>query len=681
MRHTGEAFAIEFFDGSKYIDIIGNDIGDISAAGILIDECVGKGTHLQRAPETWCEYVNIKNNYIHHIGMTYEGAAGISAGWPRHVRVSHNELAYMSYSAMHTGWGFESYETGGTLLYDYEISNNFIHDVMVQRVIDGSALYFCGPSSYECDTTADAPNEGANKNRAINNYIVNTWQCDQIYPDSGSSSWYFANNVCDSGERVYPTWNFVRYGNYPLNNYWSHCHTKSDKFLTYENNYTLYDYAYAKSQMNLRDSVVDPAKMYPDRDWPDEAKEIIANAGIQDEYKNNFDREGPISVIATNQWQRIVQGVKMDSGLVIIDNENKRYPLRDFDIEFWCDTPGAVTMDEDGYITAHQSGKFDCEVFVVINGISYHQHFIFEVFGEIERIEIDKEIVHTLEGGDKTLRTYAVTKDGDRVYIYGLHGIEYDLKVEDERYAVTYYHDYYQTEALHGKNGGKTRIIGTISYNGVSYEVDTVLRVMAHGSEEAESLPYTELDFTKGWLNSKTGLQPDGGFRAEGSVSAPAVVNGEYNLNNQLVAFDVVIEDGNGWPTLAICQKDTKGDYTTDECYMFGLCPTFIEVQRFIKGQRHYIYGQGGLNPLHGAGPDNSGNAIYTYGERMSVIMGALKDEEGTRIILTINGTNIIDYVDRDENALDPSGYFVSYGFTQGSPGSNTFYPFTNIQN
>ena len=150
----------------------------------------------------------------------------------------------------------------------------------------------------------------------------------------------------------------------------------------------------------------------------------------------------------------------------------------------------------------------------------------------------------------------------------------------------------------------------------------------------------------------------------------------EQLIENELVAFDVVIEDGTGWPTIAICHKTTKDDYNKDECYMFGFKSDYIEVQKFIKGQRSYIYGND-MEALHGVGPVNTGGKILAYDKRYSVVMGALETDEGTRIILTINGKNIVDFIDKD-NPLDASGYFVSYN---KSPGGTTFYPFTNIKN
>ena len=58
--------------------------------------------------------------------------------------------------------------------------------------------------------------------------------------------------------------------------------------------------------------------------------------------------------------------------------------------------------------------------------------------------------------------------------------------------------------------------------------------------------------------------------------------------------------------------------------------------------------------------------------------MGALDTEEGTRIILNINGENVIDYMDNGANALDAEGYLVIYN---PLPGGMIFYPYSGITN
>lgn len=671
IRHTGDAFAVQFFDGAKNINIVGNEIYDVSSGGIIIDDPSDGGSPVKRPDQrSWCEYIDITNNYIHHIGQVNEGVSAMSSGWPRHMRFSHNEIAYATYSGLHLGYGFETYDGEGTLLYDIEVSNNFIHDIMVQRVADGAAIYTLGASSFELDTMADAPNNGANKNKQINNYILNLWQCDGIYPDQASSSWYYANNVVDVGKYKYkPTSNFQNYNSDgQANSYWSHIHSTTMKFLTYENNFTSHDYAYKQGYMKGSECKIEPANIYPDRNWPDEALEIIANAGITDEYMTNFDTKGPVSFIATNQWQSIQQGVPIDSSLILLDNENNKYPLSDYNVRLWCDTPGAITMDENGYITAHQEGRFECEAFIEVKGVTLHQHLMFDVFGKIEKVDIGENFA-ALAGFDAPITFYGYTAEGEHANLTGLPGLSADFRIENPELAEIVIDEVTGEYIVKGSQRGETNIIGTITYLDKKYEIKTPLTVRSHGSKEAEELPYRVIDFTKGWTGANSGMQLSGGFKTDVLPS-----HNEQFIENELVAFDVVIEDGTGWPTIAIGHKTTTSDYNKDECYMFGFKIDYLEVQKFIKGKRTYLYGND-LEAVHGVGPVNTGGKILAYDKRYSVVMGALKTDEGTRIILTINGKNIIDFVDTD-NPLDASGYIVSYN---KAPGGTTFYPFTNI--
>jgi len=539
---------------------------------------------------------------------------------------------------------------------------------------------------------AEAPNGGANKNRIIGNYLVNTWNCDCVYPDQESTSWYIAENVADRGPYLkYATSNFKNFGKNSYNEYWTHNHATSIRWITYDNNYSTGDYAYKVGYMNQQESRVGNLNIHPERDWPEEAQAIIANAGISDEYMDNFKTNGPKIFITNNAWQKIQHSVPTDSGLMILGDYNTKFPLSDFDIEFWCDTPGAVTMDENGMVTGYQAGIYECEAFVVIDGVMMHQHFMFEVFEEIVDVKLSIDKINAVKGYSTEISVIGTTATGEKQDITALPGLEIDLNTEDEDVAAFLngekltgvdtslgYATVSDTLSIKGIEKGTTRLTGTVKYIDKVYNIDVEVEVASHGSKEAESLPYREIDFTKGWDNGEPYKE---GFKAVGLPTH----NTEYIIDNELVAFDMEIDAGSTWPTIAFCDKDPEKDYTQDECYMFGFKIDFIEVQKFIKGNRTMIYGEkidevGGGEALAegGPGPNNAGDEkIVDYRKRYSVIMGALKTDEGTRIILTINGVNIVDYTDKN-SALEPRGYFVSYN---PEPGGTTFYPYTGITN
>ena len=111
---------------------------------------------------------------------------------------------------------------------------------------------------------------------------------------------------------------------------------------------------------------------------------------------------------------------------------------------------------------------------------------------------------------------------------------------------------------------------------------------------------------------------------------------------------------------------------------MIGFKEDHIELQRWNLGKRTMIFG----NDVRSFGgpviPNEGENKMYEYGERISVVMGAIEVDGGTRVVLNINGENVIDYMDIGEQAISSEGYFVVYN---PLPGGMVFYPYSGITN
>lgn len=674
-RHMGNN-GLQIFRGSRYVNIIGNEFYDISASSMIIDDLRAGHQPHTRNKEDYVQYINIRNNYIHNVSVEYESSAAVTLAYPRHSNFTHNEVAYTQYSGLHICWGWSLYISTGTVLYDLEIANNYIHDIMVGRVSDGSAIYSVGHSSHECDMTPEAPNNGANKNRIINNYLVNGWQCDLVYPDEQSTSWYIANNVADVGPyKVETEFNFDRNPRQPGQYYWLHMWKNTIKWMTVVNNFSTHDYAYAVGHMNQTESIVEPVNMYPDRNWPDEARAIINNAGIEPEYRDNFKLHGPKIFVSNNRWQDLEVGKKFDAGFHILGDDNVKYPVQDFDIDFWCSEPGAVTLDKDGYLTAHKEGIFEADAYIILDGVRMWQHFMLECYDGISSIQLSQDAVNLLAGNSVNLDVLAYTSLGDAVDIKAAEGLDVNIKMEDESIATLTFDETLKKYTVQGINRGKTAISGQISYDGKTYEINVPVKIITYGNDEAAKLPFVEYDFVKSWENNPGGAKNGGMFVSSANAHFMELIE------NKLVAFDMEINPGNSWPSIAICDSDKMGDYSTNDCYMFGFKSGIIELQRWNGGTRTMIFGDTKYNPIGGPGLPNvaeteGGEKVFEYNKRYSVVMGALDTEEGTRVVLTLNGKNIIDFVDNTSGKLKASGYFVSYN---PAPGGTTFYHYTGI--
>ena len=118
---------------------------------------------------------------------------------------------------------------------------------------------------------------------------------------------------------------------------------------------------------------------------------------------------------------------------------------------------------------------------------------------------------------------------------------------------------------------------------------------------------------------------------------------------------------------MALKVPDKDKQYSNSDCYLIGFKPDFIELQRFKNGQRTMFMGEDSYNPVFGPGFPNNGQ-VFEYYKTYEIVAGTIEEENGTRIILTVNGKNIIDYLDDDlENCLRGDGYMGLY------VGSGTF--------
>lgn len=668
IRHIGSiGAALMFWRGCKNVNIEGNEIYQVSGIGLMVDaqaENFDKGGYSpqERDPKEYCEYFDINNNYVHDIGLHYTGAAGVAFGHPRHLKFSHNELANLPYSGMHVGWGWGGLASTGSVMYDVEISNNYIHDMMKERVSDGAAIYTLGASSLECEKTNTEKN-----NKIIGNYLSNGWQCDYVYPDEGSTSWYVKGNVANRGLVGENEHNFDRAVSPVSDKYWSHMHATTIMWMTFEDNYATDDFAYKRGHMNQRESNVEPVNLVKDGNWPDAAKSIMANAGIEDKYKQNFDLTGPKIVVSDDRWQSIPLNVPTDSGLMVLGDDNTVFPLSDYDIDWWIDDPEAVTIDKNGMITAHKQGIFEAEAFITVNGVTQSQHFMLECGDDTEKIILGQEQFNLVKGYDMEVKATAKTTFGKSWDVTAEAGI--DIASSDDSVVKVSMSSDGGSIVLAAIDSGKATITGTITYRGQKFDVEVPITVISYNSDEAAKLPFKEANLLHGWKNAGT-KQEDGGVLISGLPNHTATVH------SGLIAFDMAVNPGSSWPSIAFCDSDMMGDYSTNDCYMIGFKSDHIEFQKWNAGVRTMIFGNS-ENPIAGPGIPNTGaNTIFGYNERVSVVVGAIKEAEGTRVVLTINGKNVIDYMDTGDKALKDSGFFVVYN---PAPGGMVFYPYSGI--
>ncbi len=640
----------------QHVNIIGNEFYDLSGTAVTMG-----GIQDPVRPDSadkFNQYNKISNNYIHHVAREYMSAAAISSGWPRHSEITHNEICNVPYSGMHIAYGWAGHAELGTAMYDFKLNYNYIHEINNDRLYDGGGIYTLGASSLECK-------EGG-RNEIAGNYfegIRNAY--GSVYPDEGSTYWHVYDNVSDYRDNIGWSRNFVEDYMTSEDYYWFMIHTGSIKYNLLENNYS----THPKVRVNSEENEIHETFAYPDAEWPEEARAIIENAGIQPEYKANFNYGGPQSYISLDREYEIAPGESQQIVAKICSPYLTEHPMEDFYIKYYSSDPSVLTVDDNGVMTAVGTGIVWVEAVAFVDGVLQTKQYKIFAGDKFETIGVNVNALNMIQGYTADLAVEGSTTFGRSVEIPA-ENVKY-FSSDDSVVTVT---DAGKVTAV-----GRGEAVVTIEaeLDGVSFKKEIPVRIITYTQDDSLELPYEKA--------------PAAMFKAGSWSGSPAAVNGKLsvkgspafltgaNVDNQLFAFDMAIHDPNSWPSLVLCAQDRMGSYKNDDCYMIGFKETFIEVQRFNKGVRTMIFGDGEYSPVGGPGIENvkaDGSKIYEYGETYSVIVGALDTEEGTRLVLTINGVNMFDFMDTDENALPANGLFGIY-----NPGTFTFSPYTGMTN
>ncbi|NJN49248.1 MAG: right-handed parallel beta-helix repeat-containing protein [Alkalinema sp. RL_2_19] len=170
--------------GTQKINVNANVIRNVADNGIAI----GIPVVDTNVPAEKVANHRITNNYITQIGTDYFGATGIFAGYASGLRIEHNELTRLPYSAISVGWGWTDQDTS---LKDNQIRSNHIYRIS-ELLFDSGAIY----------TLSKQPGTVISENY-IHDMGASEWVPDGpgkqwlsgIYLDQGSSFMRVENNV------------------------------------------------------------------------------------------------------------------------------------------------------------------------------------------------------------------------------------------------------------------------------------------------------------------------------------------------------------------------------------------------------------------------------------------------------------------------------------------------------
>ena len=327
----------------QYSNVIGNEFYEISGNALAL----GDVTHADNAhknqiinPTHRKYYVTdnlIANNYIHKVATDYYSAAAVSVGFPVNTTIRNNEITDCPYSGMHTGYGWGSYASTGTVTKNFIIEKNYIHDVLNWRVFDGGGVYMLGATGGTLD----------NMNKLRRNYFEDVKNAyGAVYPDEGSTYWDVTENVID--QRKYAQ--FYHKDNSVSNAVWLHIHTTSIQHIHVHQNYSTSSEYRENGKFNAYEEPIPLSN----GEWPEEAQQIIEESGIEKTYRNRFDFD--IQSINVPRMMKVKAGEETRYFYELVTSKGRIYDTSDIKIEVSSSNPSVATASSN-MISGVSEGK------------------------------------------------------------------------------------------------------------------------------------------------------------------------------------------------------------------------------------------------------------------------------------------------------------------------------------
>lgn len=623
--------AIKMVNGVQNTLIRGNRFYDISGSAINIGEPDRSNVDAYNPSDKRLVVKNndVISNYIHDIGVDYKSAAAISAAYPENVDIIGNEIGNIPYSGLHIGYGFKMIFPN--TLRNMKVQNNFIHDLLGEGLKDGGAIYLNGNSG----GTAD------NMNLVSGNYVKNQMHINApLYPDEGTSFWKFESNVIDATETT--SWAGI-----PAR--WAMVWVDSIHDVTFDNNYTTTSNLVNNGVNNV---IFSNTHVHPDANWPQEAQNIIDQSGLPADYK--YLAAGYVERLHTSELMMDIG----ESKQAVVDAKTAKGDIidtSDMGVYYTIEDPTVAAVDASGNVTGLKSGRTKLTVHVETSTIlktASADVFVADSISGIAIEGIPGSNIHLMNGQSKTVEAYGVTAQGNQLELD-------DVTFASSNSNIAAVDSYGNIAAL--APGACTLTIEGNS-NGQSVSTQFTIIVSQYGVAEPYALG-DELSDLDNWYLDGAGASKT---FADGSltISTPngyAVYQGEL-YQNELLQFNMTINGANtGWPSLLIRnQKPDKG--INDTTYIICFKPDVLELHRFNQGARTVIYGN--IAGYTSVGGDAIPNTMVPFNQQHLLQWGAVNEENGVRLILNVNGTNVINFLDTDVNALKDPGYIGVYAKT-----------------
>lgn len=623
------ASAVRALEGTEKLSIIGNHMRDIAGGAIYIGTVTQTEINPKDTRRTIRDVV-IKNNYIHHVATEQWGAAAVSAAYPYNCSITHNEIHDVPYSGAHIGWGWSSKQDKTLLKFVFEY--NYVHDFM-QHMGDGGGIYTLGYTS----ATPEDPN------KIVNNYFKDCWSNHlmaggMIYLDNTSSNWRIEGNVIDNikGSEKWDGNMFANTSYTPLNNYWiRNYHTKVNTKVTD-----------TKTNCRFEDN-----QHHPAANWPDEAREVIRKSGLEPAYRHLSPRNYEYAKVFTDEFVNLNIGDKHKLSPTATAEFCEEVSMEGAKVSYAIDDASVATVDANGLITALKEGQTKITTTVTINGVTHTAPTTVSIGSGLAKVEI-------------TTKTPAKILKGEVKNIPGVRGINFggseiegelkNIKFTSSNPDVFYIDE--EAKTMTAKEYGEATITYSAEYDGVTRTGEHHITVVDYADQSGLLYPPTKMDDIledfEGW-NPLSGeiIQQENGlsFKQTGTVQYQS-----QKYCNELFDVYLSLDQKATWPSIALrVQAENVGLDELNSMYLVGFAKNGIEVQRFNGMARTVFFAT--LSPQTRIG--NIHPMVLEEGRKYHVQVGTINEEGGVRIIVNIDGVNVINVLDDGEGRIEQEGY------------------------
>lgn len=565
---------------------------------------------------------DVVNNLIHDIGVDYKSSSAISAGFPEDMDISYNEIYNIPYSGTHIGYGWDKLFT--PVLRNVRIENNFIYDLMGKGLRDGGAIYSLGASG----GTAE------NKNLVKGNYIRN--QMDDsaaLYADEGTTYWRYENNVIDLSES--PPWHGSKR--------WAQAYKATIHDLDLVDNY-MTESIFVNNAIDVYQS---GNQLVADGQWPEEARSIMARAGLEPAYAGVV--RGEVRRWATERLDLAVGG----SGQVMVtakDGKDMPQSLESSTIYYESLNPSVAAVDASGQVSGVAVGKTTIRIHILNASMLRTleaEVTVGDTLSEVELKDVAGQVLAIRSGTTQSLQALGKTFFGNTVELGNARFAVSDPEVA----SVT------ENGVLSAHGQGST--ILTVKGERLGEEKTGIfhVRVWNYGDTAVSGLQ-EEISGIDDWYVYPTNqnvIAGDGSITIGTPNSGHAIYRGR-KYQNELLDFDLTINGTTSWYALLFGKKSDTASYSNDDNYLVVVSSGGIELQRYNGTARTVIYGNiAGHTSLAG---DAIANTMLPFNAKKHVQLGSIEEADGVRLIFKVDGQEVFNYLDTASNALRGPGYF-----------------------